>query len=302
MELHENEWYNKTLKSEIVKQKRQGDKPMEFYKFSGAGNDFLVLNNMTGAIDPAQYAGLARLLCRRRFSVGADGLMVVEPSESADFRMAFYNADGSTGEMCGNGARCICRFGYEVGLAGETQRVETPSGVIIGRRLDARRYRIRLTDPTLFEACRPAEGYDCAYVELGCPGLPHAVVEQPGLASMTLEELRPLGKTLRWNKEFPKGANANFYELMAPDRAVIRTYERGVEDFTLACGTGSAATALTIARRAGKEDMTVYLENPGGLLEVELCPVSGSELPALYLTGPADMVARGEILDEDFHI
>lgn len=282
--------------------KRLNDTPMEFYKFSGAGNDFLVLNNMTGGIDPAQYAELARLLCRRRFSVGADGLMIAEPAENADFRMAFYNADGSAGEMCGNGARCICRFGYELGLAGETQRVETPSGLIVGRRLDARRYRIRLTDPTLFETQRWAEGYDCAYAELGCPGLPHAVTEVSGLSEKTPEELRSLGKMLRWHKAFPKGANVNFYELVAPDRAVIRTYERGVEDFTLACGTGSAATALTIARRAGKEAMTVYLENPGGLLEVELCPVSGCELPALYLTGPADMVARGEILDEDLHI
>ena len=275
---------------------------MEFYKFNGAGNDFLVLNNMTGAIDPAQYAELARSLCRRRFSLGADGLMIAESAENADFRMVFYNADGSAGEMCGNGARCICRFGYELGLAGEIQRVETPSGVIIGCRLDARRYRIRLTDPTLFEAYRPAEGYSCAYAELGCPGLPHAVVEQPGLASMTLEELRPQAKMLRWHKAFPKGANVNFYELVTPDRAVIRTYERGVEDFTLACGTGSAATALTIAHRAGKEAMTVCLENPGGLLEVELYPISGCDYPALYLTGPASMVARGEILEEELHI
>ena len=275
---------------------------MEFYKFSGAGNDFVILNNMTGAIDPAQYGTLARVLCRRRLSVGADGLMVVEPSEKADFRMAFYNADGSAGEMCGNGARCICRYGYELGLAGEEQTVETPSGIIDGRRLDERRYRIRLTDPTCFEDAHMAEGHACAYAELGHPGLPHAVVELPGLLSMTMEELRPLGKRLRWHEMFPKGANVNFYELIAPNRAVIRTYERGVEDFTFACGTGSASTALTIARRAGRTAMTVYLENPGGLLEVEVCPVPGQELPALYLTGPTNMVARGEILDEDLHI
>lgn len=275
---------------------------MEFYKLSGAGNDFIILNNMTGAMDPAQYERLARVLCRRRLSVGADGLMVVEPSARADFRMVFYNADGSTGEMCGNGARCICRYGYEVGLAGEEQTVETPSGIVTGRRLDARRYRVRLTDPTFFEEDRPAAGYACAYAELGHPGLPHAVVELAGLSDMTMEELCPLGKTLRWHNAFPKGANVNFYEQTAPNRAVIRTYERGVEDFTLACGTGSASTALTIARRAGKEAMTVYLENPGGLLEVEVCPVAERELPALYLTGPTNIVARGEILDEDLHI
>ena len=275
---------------------------MDFYKLSGAGNDFIILNNMAGVIDPTQYERLARVLCRRRLSVGADGLMVVEPSERADFRMAFYNADGSTGEMCGNGARCICRYGYELGLAGEEQTVETPSGIVTGRRLDARRYRIRLTDPTCFDEGRTAAGYACAYAELGCPGLPHAVVELPGLSSRTMEEIRSLGKTLRWHEAFPKGANVNFYELIAPDRAVIRTYERGVEDFTLACGTGSASAALTIARRAEKEAMTVYLENLGGLLEVEVRPVPGRELPALYLAGPTNIVARGEILDEDLHV
>ncbi len=275
---------------------------MEFYKLNGAGNDFVILNNMDGAIDPSRYGALARVLCRRRLSIGADGLMAVEPSETADFRMAFFNADGSAGEMCGNGARCICRFGYELGLAGETQTVETPSGIVTGRRLDERRYRVRLTDPTCFEPERTAEGHACAYVELGTPGLPHAVVELPGLASMTVETLRPLGKTLRWHPAFPKGANVNFYELTGPDRAVLRTYERGVEDFTLACGTGSASTALTIARRAGREAMTVFLENPGGLLEVEVSPRPHGALPALYLTGPTNIVAKGLVLDEDLHI
>ena len=279
---------------------------MDFYKLSGAGNDFVVLSNMDGAISPEAYPALARALCRRRLSIGADGLMVLEPSLTADFRMAFYNADGSAGEMCGNGARCICRMGYELGLSGPTQRVESPSGLVIGQRLDRRRYRVRLTDPSLFDPLRPVTAlgteYACAYAELGVPGLPHAVVELPGLRDMSVEELRPLGKKLRFHESFPKGANVNFYELIAPDRAVLRTYERGVEDFTLACGTGSASTALTIARRAGREIMTVYLENPGGLLEVEVSPEAGASLPALYLTGPTNIVAKGEVTDEDLQI
>lgn len=279
---------------------------MEFYKLSGAGNDFVVLSNLDEAIDPAAYPDLARVLCRRRLSIGADGLMVVERSSVADYRMAFYNADGSAGEMCGNGARCICRYGYELGLAGATQTVETPSGLVTGQRLDQRRYRVRLTDPSFFEDDRllSAEGgqWLCAYAELGHPGLPHGILELPGLSSMSLDDLHPLGKALRWHEEFPKGANMNFYELTAPDRAVLRTYERGVEDFTLACGTGSASTALAIARRAGREAMTVYLENPGGLLEVEVVLRAGSLFPALYLTGPTNIVARGTVLDEDLHI
>ena len=279
---------------------------MEFYKLNGAGNDFVVLSNMDGAIPAEAYPALARALCRRRMSIGADGLMVLEPSRSVDFRMAFFNADGSAGEMCGNGARCICRMGYELGLSGSTQRVESPSGIVIGQRLDQRRYRVRLTDPSLFvpQETVSAGGveYACAYVELGDPGLPHAVVELPGLGDTSMEDLRPLGKRLRFHERFPKGANVNFYELTAPDRAVLRTYERGVEDFTLACGTGSASTALTIARRAGREAMTVYLENPGGLLEVEVAPQEGASLPALYLTGPTNIVAKGTVTDEELHI
>lgn len=279
---------------------------MEFYKLSGAGNDFVVLANMDGAIPAESYSALARALCRRRLSIGADGLMVLEPSKIADFRMAFFNADGSAGEMCGNGARCICRMGYELGLSGLTQRVESPSGLVIGERLDARRYRVRLTEPSLFDPGRTVaalgRAYACAYVELGDPGLPHAVVELPGLKDISSEELRPLAKELRFHESFPKGANVNFFEMTASDRAILRTYERGVEDFTLACGTGSASTALTIAHRMGREAVTVYLENAGGLLEVEICPEEGTFLPALYLTGPTNIVARGLVTDEELHI
>lgn len=276
---------------------------MEFYKLSGAGNDFVVLSNMDGRILPESYPELARALCRRRQSIGADGLMVLERSGTADFRMAFFNADGSAGEMCGNGARCICRMGYELGLSGEIQRVETPSGLVTGHRLDKRRYRVQLTDAGLFKPEERisllGESFVCAYVELGNPGLPHAVVELPGLKDLSLEELRPLGKALRFHESFPKGANANFYERIAPDRAILRTYERGVEDFTLACGTGSASAALAIAHRAGREEMTVYLENPGGLLEVEIRSRGAGTPPALYLTGPTNIVARGLITDEE---
>lgn len=279
---------------------------MEFYKLSGAGNDFVVLSNMDGRILPESYSGLARALCRRRQSIGADGLMVLERSRTADFRMAFFNADGSAGEMCGNGARCICRMGYELGLSGEIQRVETPSGLVIGRRLDKRRFCVKLTEPSMFKpdetVCVLGGSYACAYVELGNPGLPHAVLEFPGLRETDLDALRPLAKALRFHEKFPKGANVNFYEHTAPDRVILRTYERGVEDFTLACGTGSASTALTVARRAGREAMTVYLDNPGGLLEVEVRPDEKGGPPELYLTGPTNIVARGLVTDEELHI
>ena len=275
---------------------------MKFYKYNGAGNDFVIIPNLDGAIARGAYSALARRLCARRVSVGADGLMLVEPSQKADFRMAFYNADGSEGEMCGNGARCICRFGYETGLAGERQTVETISGLVHGERLDTRRYRVRLTDPTVIKPHLAVEvegrSYDCGYVELGTPGLPHAVVHMPGLRGISVEELRPLGRALRYHPAFPKGANVNFYDLEGKNHIFERTFERGVEDFTLACGTGTGSTAVILALRGEASRRGLRADMAGGTLEVDL-EGDGDAITGIYLTGPTNTVASGEILDEE---
>ena len=154
---------------------------MQFWKMNGAGNDFIILNNLQEGLSADCFPALARRLCERRLSIGADGLMVVErPQSGGDYRMLFYNSDGSAGEMCGNGARCICRYGYEIGLAGELQRVETTAGLVTGRRITRRQYKIELNRPTTLRLDYPVEvdgkTYPCSYVELGDPGLPHAVV------------------------------------------------------------------------------------------------------------------------------
>ena len=122
---------------------------MQFWKMNGAGNDFIILNNLQEGLSADCFPALARRLCERRLSIGADGLMVVErPQSGGDYRMLFYNSDGSAGEMCGNGARCICRYGYEIGLAGELQGVETTAGLVTGRRITRRQYKIELNRPT----------------------------------------------------------------------------------------------------------------------------------------------------------
>ena len=195
---------------------------MRFWKMNGAGNDFVILNNLEEHLPLEQLPQIARTLCERHMSIGADGLMVVDaPSQGGDYRMLFYNSDGSVGEMCGNGARCICRYGYENGLAGETQTVETTAGIVTGRRIDQRLYRIRLNDPTTVRLDSPVEAdgvtYVCSYVELGNPGIPHAVVPYAGLRQADENELRELGRAIRWNKVFPKGANVNFYEITGED-------------------------------------------------------------------------------------
>ena len=113
---------------------------MKFWKMNGAGNDFIILNNLEEHLPVDRLPQVARTLCERHLSIGADGLMVVDaPTQSGDYRMRFYNSDGSIGEMCGNGARCICRYGFENGLAGETQTVETTAGIVTGRRISPRR-------------------------------------------------------------------------------------------------------------------------------------------------------------------
>ena len=276
---------------------------MQFTKMNGAGNDFIILNNLTEHIPHAQFPSIARTLCHRRLSIGADGLMVVDaPRQGGDFRMLFYNADGSEGEMCGNGARCICRYGYEKALAGETQTVESPSGLVTGRRIDQRNYRIRLTDPSVVDLNRPVDAlgqtWQCAYVELGNPGLPHVVVPYPGLTHKNQSELTALGRALRRAPAFPKGANVNFYDVASPQRIIELTYERGVEDFTYACGTGSGSTvlALTLLGKVSGKDVAVSV--PGGTLRVDV-DRDGDVIQNIWLTGPTNFVCEGAVLDED---
>jgi len=289
---------------------------MNFWKMNGAGNDFLILDGIREKINTADVPHFASTLCERHMSIGADGLMLVLPAEAegADYRMLFYNSDGSMGEMCGNGARCICRYGYETGLAGAVQRVETTAGLVTGQRIDSKNYRIRLNDPTVCrtggEVTVDGQTYECAYVELGTPGLPHAVVELPesyrGAVSRLLRasaevgqedrerlaELRELGRRLRYYKEFPKGANVNFYAVTGTDTADIITFERGVEDFTYACGTGTGSTALVLAEKKLVGKGAVAIRNRGGMLSVDIRP------EGLFLTGPTNIVAKGVVTDE----
>ena len=277
---------------------------MQFWKMNGAGNDFIILNNIQEGLPAEAFPVLARTLCTPHRSLGADGFMVVEPAQGeGDFRMRFYNSDGSVGEMCGNGARCICRYGYETGLAGPTQRVETTAGLVIGERISQRAYRVRLNDPTTLSLHEEleAEGavWPCAYVELGDPGIPHAAVPIAGLRDYDAAALLRLGRTLRHYPDFPKGANVNFYEIIGPDHVYERTYERGVEDFTYACGTGtgSVVTVLTLLGKvSGKH---VRVDMTGGTLYVDAERNAAGRVTDLYLTGPTNVVCKGEITDEN---
>ena len=269
---------------------------MRFTKMNGAGNDFLILDAKREPLPMQSLPAIAKTLCDRRRSLGADGLMVVTEADDADFAMLFFNPDGTMGEMCGNGARCICRYGFENGYCGETQTVRTTAGIVTGERIDRRNYRIRLPDPselTLYlQLSVNRRNYTCAYVVLGDPGIPHAVVEYPGLARADENRLFELGRAFRYHPSFPKGANVNFFALTGKDEVLLKTYERGVEDFTYACGTGTGSVAAALYAQNRISGRNVRFTMQGGVLTMDT-------ENGLYLTGATKLVAVGEIKDED---
>ena len=273
---------------------------------NGAGNDFIVLNNLVEKLLEAAFPALARRLCERHLSIGADGLIVVDATQDrGDYRMRFYNSDGSLGEMCGNGARCVCRYGYETGLAGEKQTVETTAGIVTGVRISERLYRVRLNDPSVVKLNCPVEvdgtAWPCSYVELGNPGIPHAVIPYPGLRQADETQLRELGRRLRHHPAFSKGANVNFYELTGEDTLWERTFERGVEDFTYACGTGTGSTVTVLTLQGKVSGKAVRVQMTGGELIID-AKRRGSRVERLFLTGPTNIVCKGQVTDEDLAI
>ena len=249
---------------------------MRVHYMNGAGNDFMVIDARGQKLD---FPALAIQLCKL---TGADGFMAVDESDTADFRLHFYNSDGTRGEMCGNGARCICRFAYEQGIAGEKMTVQTDAGIVPGWRISQDIYRVSLNLPSVVDLHRTE---NAAYVELGDPGVPHSVTEIPGLTWDMRETLRQTAKDLRHNPAFPKGANANLYTWLDDAAVRILTYERGVEDYTLACGTGSGATAVTLWTQGKLPGGVVTVKNPGGDLTVTIQSNDG-KITALLLEGP----------------
>jgi len=275
---------------------------MEFWKMNGAGNDFIIINNIEEKVPENMLPKMAEILCERHLSIGADGFMVVEKAlKQGDYRMLFYNSDGSLGEMCGNGARCISRYGYETGLAGEEQKVETTAGLVTGKRLSETLYKVRLNDPSKIMLDCPVEidgmTYPCAYVELGDPGIPHVVVPMDDLVNQPQDKLFELGRKIRFYKEFPKGANVNFYEIIGKDRVYERTYERGVEDFTYACGTGTGSLVTVLTLMGKVSGTNVCVDMAGGQLVIDIDRDEKGEISNLFLTGPTNVVAKGTITD-----
>ena len=256
---------------------------MEYWHMSGAGNDFAVVDVRGESWD---LQNLAVQLCQE---TGADGFLALDCSEIADFRLHFYNSDGLRGEMCGNGARCICRFAHDKGICGENMVIETDAGLVPGWRLGEDQYRVQLNLPSVLDYDRASPA---VYVELGNPGIPHAlleITEEPCREALLTRALE-----LRHHSAFSKGANVSFFQMTGENALNVLTYERGVEDYTLACGTGCGSIAVALwaaGRLPGKE---LLCHNPGGELRVHL-ETDGDALTAIFLTGPATILAKNNI-------
>lgn len=278
---------------------------MDFYKMQGAGNDFIIINNMKLNIPVYKLPSIAKKLCQRKLSIGADGFMVVDyPEGDADFKMRFYNRDGSEGEMCGNGARCISRYAYVNNLAGKKMTFETGAGIIHSEVIEGRLVKVLLNKPEVIKLDNDIEidgiKYECSYIELGNPGLPHAVVKY-NLQHADESKLREAGKKIRYYEGFSKGANVNFFEVTDKNSALVKTYERGVEDFTLACGTGSASTAVALMLKGYLTGDRAKIAVDGGELFVEV-ERTNNNVDKLWLIGTTNIVAIGEVKDEDLII
>ncbi len=261
---------------------------LTFTKMNGAGNDFVMLDNRDGRLALDQ-AAIARL-CDRHRGVGGDGLLMVEPAQhGADFRMRYYNSDGGEAEMCGNGARCFARYARKLSGRDGAIAFETTAGVITAEFLGAN-VRIQMSAPHSLALGTALEAAGKALtVHSLNTGVPHAVVFVDDLDAV---DARGMGAALRYHTHFaPKGTNVNFLKQTGPQSIAIRTYERGVEDETLACGTGMVACALIFQKLTGAASPVSVDVRGGDTLEIAW----EGDWQNVTLTGPADFTFDGSV-------
>jgi len=280
---------------------------MRFYKYQGAGNDFILIDEQEERVAEREKAPLSRDLCDRHFGVGGDGLLFISGSDTADVGMRIFNPDGSEAEMCGNGIRCLAKHAYDRGRVKEKSfMVETPAGmkeieleVEDGK---AKYVKVDMGKPHFERDRIPAVGEGKLIdeeLDLGDEklrisavntGVPHAVVLVDDVEEADVEEL---GRRIRQNALFPKGANVNFLQKTDGRSFKVRTYERGVEAETLACGTGIVACgAVAVALGEAKGGGEIEVLARGGKLRVEVVK-EGDRISGLYLWGPAEFVFEG---------
>jgi diaminopimelate epimerase len=265
-----------------------------FYKMHGSGNDFVLIDHRNRFITEAGQPEFARRVCHRQMGAGADGLILIEasPTATANFRWRFYNADGSEPEMCGNGGRCAARFAVLNGIAPPEMSFETLAGII---KAEVKGHRVKLLMAGIGEVRleQPIPLEDAALVgHFVTVGVPHVAVPVSDLAAAPVTGW---GRAVRFHDLFaPAGTNVNFIQVEGPQSLRIRTYERGVEDETLACGTGAVASAL-IAARLGQVVSPVTVHTRGGEALTIHFTARGESFTEVFLEGNALVVYQGEL-------
>ena len=270
-------------------------KTIPFFKMSGSGNDFIVIDNRGGVVPEAQMTRLVVGACRRKMSAGADGMIFIESSEDLDFKWRFFNADGSLPDMCGNGARCAARFAFLHGIADRQMAFETLAGTIEASVGDVT-VKIRMTEPQDLksEMILDIAGTPTALASINT-GVPHVVLAVDDIEAVDVVET---GRLIRYHPTFmPDGTNVNFVAVGKKGTIFIRTYERGVEDETLACGTGNVAAALILAHQRGLASPVTLTTRSGGKLTVHF-NTHGGRYQDVFLEGDARVIYRGELWEE----
>jgi len=268
---------------------------IEFYKMSGSGNDFIIVDNRDKIVDETDLVNFIVKVCRRKMSVGADGFILVENTKGADFKWRFFNSDGSVAEMCGNGARCVARFAYLTGIAGPEMSFETGAGIVEAR-VAGESVKIKMTDPSDLKTDYTLELKDrsISFSSINT-GVPHVVMVTDTLDDV---EVVKMGREVRFHDMFaPAGTNVNFICPIKDDTIGIRTYERGVEDETLACGTGSVAGALIMARKMKIDAPINVLTRSGVILKIYYKEKNGT-YQDIYLEGDARIIYRAELFED----
>lgn len=256
---------------------------VEFYKYQGTGNDFVILDNRENEF-PLLTAKQVKHLCDRHFGVGGDGLMLLGKKEGYDFKMVYYNSDGNESSMCGNGGRCMVKFAYHLGIVKSAYHFAATDGDHVAEIQSNGIISLKMQDVDKVS-------YHTTYTVIDT-GSPHFVKFAPDVADI---DVVTTGNAIRYSKEFsPGGINVNFVETTNEDSIFVRTYERGVEDETLSCGTGVTASALLSAHNDNGFN-TVKVRTPGGQLSVEFDKIDDQHFENIWLHGPAEFVFKGVI-------
>lgn len=270
-------------------------KGLPFTKMSGSGNDFIIVDNRTGILHKDKINQFIAQVCMRKQSVGADGFILIENSDKADFKWHFYNADGGEVEMCGNGGRCAARFAYLKGMASSKLSFETITGIIKAE-ITNHQVKLQISNPVNLK-----EDFDLSIADRTLQanfintGVPHVVILVDNLKNFDVSKI---GREIRYHSMFkPAGTNANFINIIDKNNIKIRTYERGVEDETLACGTGSVAAAL-IASMKNKAISPVSVHTQGGEVLKIYFEKDNGNFKNVFLEGEARVIYEGILSEE----